>query len=196
MAKDWEKHFPNLGNWQESSPRTQSYNCIAFAAGETARRWEPSPPNTYYWPDGAPKDYRLESFIAAFETVGYQACSDGKLESGIEKIAIYVGRYGGCEHAARQLPDGKWTSKIGSEEDIIHEAPESLTSDDYGRPVRYMARARAEQRKQEDLGEQSKSHASASSDRPIRATDIANPSHREDFNRLLGEAARKHEQED
>ena len=197
MAKSWEKHFPNLGNWQELSPRTQSYNCFAFAAGDTARRWEPFPPNTYYWPEGVPKDYRLESLTAAFETVGYQACSDEKLEPGTEKIAIYVGRYGGYEHAARQLPDGKWTSKIGNEEDIIHETPESLTSDNYGRPVRYMARTRPKHREPEDLTEKqnAKFHARVSSDQSGPA-DAANPSHREDFMNLLNAAARKREPKD
>jgi hypothetical protein len=63
----------------------------------------------------------------------YQVCSDGGLEPGVEKVAIYVDDFGIPQHVARQLPDGTWTSKLGKGEDIGHVSPESLAGDLYGK---------------------------------------------------------------
>lgn len=48
------------------------------------------------------------------------------LEAGIEKIAIYVDANGVPTHAARQLADGTWTSKLGEWEDIQHKTLEAM----------------------------------------------------------------------
>jgi len=42
-------------------------------------------------------------------------------------------------HAARQLDDGTWTSKLGSLEDITHEL-QALEGADYGHVVLFMKR--------------------------------------------------------
>ena len=145
----WESSFPNLGNtWACHSPRTPPrgqitpYNCHAFAAGDTDRRWEPDPSGQEYWPPGATRNYSLAAFVEAYQTIGYTVCTDGLLEDGHEKISLYVGARGIVEHTARQLADGRWTSKLGYEEDIIHDTPESLSSATYGAPVCYMTRPR------------------------------------------------------
>ncbi|MCI0701929.1 MAG: hypothetical protein L0241_12680 [Planctomycetia bacterium] len=39
-------------------------------------------------------------------------CETGEVETGGEKIALYA-LASVPTHAARQLPDGKWTSKLG-----------------------------------------------------------------------------------
>jgi hypothetical protein len=62
------------------------------------------------------------------------------LQANIEKIAIYVNQLGVPSHAARQLPNGLWTSKLGSNVDIEHATPDALTGNDYGRPALLMAR--------------------------------------------------------
>jgi hypothetical protein len=138
---EWESHFPNLGsNWICASRRTNTYNCLAFAAGDENRRWDPFPPANY-WPPGVGRSYQPEDVAAAFNTVGFEVCSDGSLEPGLEKIVIYLNRtYSGVQHAARQLPNGEWASKIGDHEDIIHSTPESLSGDEYGEPRFFMAR--------------------------------------------------------
>ena len=43
-------------------------------------------------------------------------------------------------HVARQLFDGRWTSKLGSGEDITHDSPEDILCDDYGDIVHFMKR--------------------------------------------------------
>lgn len=60
----------------------------------------------------------------------------------MEKIAIFsIGRE--FTHVARQLADGRWTSKLGGIKDIAHTL-ESLTGGDYGDVVGYMQRPRPE----------------------------------------------------
>jgi hypothetical protein len=140
MPKEWEQYFPNLGNWTETSPVTRSYNCAAFAAGDTDVRWEPFPPGQYYWPQRVRRSYEVSAFVEAYKTHGFEVCADGSQESGYEKIVIYANEYGGAEHVSRQIAGGKWTSKMGDEEDIVHDTPESLGGGDYGQPLQYMRR--------------------------------------------------------
>jgi hypothetical protein len=61
------------------------------------------------------------------------------LELGFEKVALY-GLAESYTHAARQLPDGRWTSKLGNEEDIEHDSPEAVAGGLYGELVLFMKR--------------------------------------------------------
>jgi hypothetical protein len=74
-----------------------------------------------YWPPGIPRRATLEAFIQAFGTLGYEPCESGNLEPEFKKIAIYIGASGLVSHAAFQLTDGKWASKLGPGVDIYHE---------------------------------------------------------------------------
>jgi hypothetical protein len=133
--------FPNLhpGNYRDTSPLDRRYNCIAWAAGVDCDWWGPE--NSHHWPGNAPRNYQVASLILVFESVGFAICADGLLEDGFEKIAIFAD---GEEytHAARQLEDGKWTSKMGPDEDIVHDAPENLAGPCYGNVSAYMKRER------------------------------------------------------
>jgi len=42
------------------------------------------------------------------------------MEVGFEKVALFADAQGLPLHAARQLSDGRWTSKLGEQEDIEH----------------------------------------------------------------------------
>src|SRR5260221_5602808 len=129
---DLEVHFENLKgtNYAITSPFEPTYNCIAFAAGQTHTWWWPIGP--YYWPPPVTRAEPLQSFILAFRIIGYFECADGSLESDFEKVAIYVGSDGAPTHMARQLPSGQWTSKCGKSEDIVHETLDALTGTLYG----------------------------------------------------------------
>ena len=72
QADAWvRQHFPNLeGRYVITSPNTRDYNCLAWAAGETDRKWDPNDPS-YYWPAEAPREHTLAAFIAAYATRGY-----------------------------------------------------------------------------------------------------------------------------
>jgi hypothetical protein len=117
-----EVNFPNLSRteYQVISDETPEYNCIAWAAGDSSRWWWPS--QVSYWPAEAPLEATIESFRAVFELMGYEECATEELESGFEKVAFYIDADGSPTHAARQLEDGIWTSKLGSWQDIEHNA--------------------------------------------------------------------------
>jgi hypothetical protein len=132
--------FPGLGNcrWSITSPEAVTYNCISWAVEDQRRRWcEPAP--SFYWPPGAPREYSVEAYQGAFEQSGYTVCRNAALEPGLQKVALYA-IDSEPQHAARQLPDGTWTSKIGIADDIMHETLEALEGDDYGRVVLVMQR--------------------------------------------------------
>lgn len=102
------------------SPATAEYNCVAWAAGDKGTWWEPDPQNIYYWPPGIPREYTIEAYTKAFKTFGYKLCKETSCEKGYEKVVIYVDSINKPTHAARQLVSGRWTSKLGSLEDVEH----------------------------------------------------------------------------
>jgi hypothetical protein len=134
--------FPFLmeEGFTETSPATRDYNCIAWAAGRTDNNWWPDSQGVGYWPDNAPRAETLEAFFSAFESIGYVRCVDGELETDVEKVAFYA-LDGQPKHGARQLPNGKWTSKLGKSIDVTHtlRGVEGLF---YGRVVGFMKRPR------------------------------------------------------
>jgi hypothetical protein len=74
----------------------------------------------------------LEAFTQAFRSLGYAPTDDATLEHGVERVAIYAGSDGLVAYAARQLPNGKWASKLGPNVDIEH-ALDGLDGSEYGR---------------------------------------------------------------
>jgi hypothetical protein len=56
----------------------------------------------------------------------------------MEKVALYATDEGPA-HAARQLSNGRWTSKLGRDEDIEHEL-EGLAGSHYGAVVQFLQR--------------------------------------------------------
>lgn len=137
-----DKIFPNLqtSDYEITSPKTPSYNCIGWAANETHRWWEPDQYNTYYWPPAAKREYTMQAYISAFRAIGYQPCGDAKYEERHEKIALYADEDGFPTHAARQLECGQWTSKLGPDEDVGHLTLECLQGGGYGKAVFYLVR--------------------------------------------------------
>jgi hypothetical protein len=67
-------------------------------------------------------------------------CGGDALEVGQQRIALYATANGVPSHAARQLPDGRWTSKLGRWEDIEHRLP-ALEGESYGAVVQIMKRS-------------------------------------------------------
>jgi hypothetical protein len=74
----------------------------------------------------------VDDLARAYETVGFVPCADGSPEPGFEKVALYGEPDGFYTHAARQLPGGRWTSKLGALEDIEHETPDDVVGGVYG----------------------------------------------------------------
>jgi hypothetical protein len=65
---------------------------------------------------------------------------NASLEPGFEKVALYAFNFLAYTHAARQIPNGKWTSKLGKMQDIEHDTPEDVAEGVYGEVARIMKR--------------------------------------------------------
>jgi hypothetical protein len=133
--------FPNLlpGSYQVTSPPSLDYNRIAWAAGDDQRWWWPD--DDSHWP-GDRRDRSASAFCQSYGTLGYVPTDNSSLEPGLEKIALYADR-GRVTHAARQLANGRWTSKLGMDVDIEHDLP-GLEGPVYGKVIQILMRRLAE----------------------------------------------------
>lgn len=142
MTLPWiDNQLPELAKrgYAVTSPPA-GYNCVAWAASDNTRWWQNEP--GFYWPV-ADRRPQVDSLMAAFRQLGYEDCGDdGSLEPGYEKVAVYA-ESGLWTHASRQLPEGRWTSKLGPDEDIEHAAPEDLVGTPYGDIHGFMKRTRS-----------------------------------------------------
>lgn len=134
--------FPGLKDdpdFKITSPSDPNYNCIAWAY-HYDNRWmwpggveEKVMDGFHYWPDGIEDSTDVAAFIEAFRRTGYEICDDDEFEEGFRKIALYVKNgTSECTHAARQLNNGKWSSKLGENHDIQHGTPYTLEGSLYG----------------------------------------------------------------
>ena len=137
VALHLEALFPGLRRapYAVTSPASPDYNCVAWAAGDETAWWWPDAMGAYYWPVGIPREASLGAFVEAYRSQRYEVCDGPHFEAGYEKIALYADASGNPTHAARQRPDGSWTSKLGGLEDIAHSMLDSLSGTAYGRPV-------------------------------------------------------------
>jgi hypothetical protein len=129
--------FPRLtpDNHRLTSPESLIYNCIAWSVGDVEHWWQPG----IFWPISVhPHDFGIGVLEEMFKALGYQDCEmDMNVEPGFEKVALF-GYSLYYTHAARQLPNGKWTSKLGKGEDIEHDLPQDVGGGVYGELVQIM----------------------------------------------------------
>ena len=121
--------FPNLPLEEIKiiGDETPQYNCIAYAAGDDTKWWEPGA----YWPSWATLDKSLGSLVEVFSGLGYTPCANCDLEPGYQKVALYADGEN-MTHVALQTANGRWRSKIGQSYLIEHPTPQSLNSEAYG----------------------------------------------------------------
>jgi hypothetical protein len=143
-ALEIESTFPKLrsAGYVITSLDEPHYNCIAWAAGDDTRWWEPVNVKGYYWPEGLAWNTYLDTWIELFRRQGYERTDAAIAEEGFEKIAIFGGDEEEGTHVAKQLPDGTWTSKLGKMEDIEHNELGPLEGEAYGQVRIYMKRKR------------------------------------------------------
>jgi hypothetical protein len=150
LSEAREGVFPGLrkGDYHVTSAEDPDYNCIAHAADKTDAPWWPVAEGTegVFWPKGVDRKETLACFIAAYATEGYSPCDSPEPEDGFEKVALYVDAAGVPTHAAKQLPWGSWTSKLGDWEDIEHKRLASLEGGSdhsaYGKVAQVLKRPR------------------------------------------------------
>jgi len=131
--------FPHLTpqNHRSTSPPSIDYNCIAWSGGDTEHWWQPG----IYWPIAAqPGEYGIEVLKQLFASLGYEDCGlNAEWEPGFEKVAL-LSQSLFYTHAARQLANGKWTSKLGKDQDIEHDTPHDVAGGIYGDVTQIMKR--------------------------------------------------------
>ena len=141
MPPAYRQHFPRLtdDNHKQTSQSDPTYNCIAFAANSRLW-WQPKSMigGPRFWPPGVPEDETVDAYVKAYEFKGYTVCLDGSFEDGYEKVAIFA-KNGVPKHAAHQLDEFCWESKLGKAEDISHQLHD-VAGDQYGDVVCYLKR--------------------------------------------------------
>ncbi|MXY21946.1 MAG: hypothetical protein F4Y49_11505 [Dehalococcoidia bacterium] len=133
--------LPNLEDFDVTSEPSSDYNCIAWALSDDSRWIDPTADYAQRMANVSNQSL-IDSVVELFRAAGYELCGNGSLEDGYEKVAVYV-KDGVPTHAARQLSDGRWTSKLGKYEDIEHDSLEALQGDgfgEYGNVVVFMIR--------------------------------------------------------
>ena len=136
------QYFPFLStdNCSVESPRSEDYNCIAWAASFDDRQIWPGVEGCE-WPAGLPREETVESFTAYFESLGYHLCESPAFEQCFEKIAIF-GDEDGPTHASRQLPTARWASKMGWDGvDIEHDGLSCIEGNRYGEAQMFLRKA-------------------------------------------------------
>jgi RTX calcium-binding nonapeptide repeat (4 copies) len=109
-----------------------TYNCIAWSLGEV---------NHWVNPVTSAGSNPLAGMDQLYAAKGYHRVNglDYRLQAGVQKVVVYARVSNGwitdVTHAALQMGDGSWTSKLGGQPLIRHLSPDDLDGDAYGRPV-------------------------------------------------------------
>jgi len=147
------KIFPKLQfdkSFYISSKPNINYNCIAWVGITDNEFWWPEvePYNKldgvkYKWPFKIKNSDELKYFIELFSNLGYEGVSNNikNEHPKYRKIALFIKEDKNisdinnckCTHAARQLTNGLWASKLGRKDDIEHSNPYDLEGSAYGK---------------------------------------------------------------
>jgi hypothetical protein len=127
------KEFPNSSKepFIITSPITRSYNCIAWAFGDTTKWYWPDEFLIGFWPKEISRECTLESFINLYKLIGYEVCDDESFEKDYDKIVIFTDKDNIPTHAAKQIDDTFWSSKLGEYHDVSH-SKFSIEGGNYG----------------------------------------------------------------
>ncbi|MGH6917459.1 MAG: DUF7689 domain-containing protein, partial [Geminicoccaceae bacterium] len=120
----YRQYFPLLSDIEKkkTSDPDVRYNCIAWVFGDTRRVWWPNKKRCY-WPLATSGKSRLEAFKQLFARAGWTETANSAVEPKLQKIALYV-LLGEPTHAAKLLPSGWWSSKLGPDIDLAHKLDE------------------------------------------------------------------------
>jgi hypothetical protein len=140
----FERFCPNFrpgvnGAW--TSGQSPLYNCIAHSVGSVLTYIWPDADEQYPWPPNIDRAETVAAFVEFYCACGFEVCADASPEPEYEKVVIFV-LDGAVSHAALQLPDGSWTSKIGDLADIMHRTLDAAGGGLNGKPVQALKRKR------------------------------------------------------
>jgi hypothetical protein len=140
--------FPKLHqdkDFEITSKETPNYNCIAWACNYNDRWIQPpylGQPNldcVVWWPPDIQEGTDITCLVKVFESQEYQLCETCEHEDGYRKVALYFDeKTNQWTHAARELRNGYWTSKLGQDVDIQHGTPYTIENKNYGKVYCFM----------------------------------------------------------
>ena len=133
-SEELRRSFPRLGNdFEVLAPAAKKYNCISHSLG-LSDRWVN--------PETGPADDPFGPMDRLYSALGYKRLPtlDLSVEKGKQKVVLYATVHPDASlhqvtHAAVQVPDGTWTSKLGQLPLIRHRTPYALRGPSYGLPV-------------------------------------------------------------
>lgn len=121
------KHYPRIKlgvNFIPKSPICDEYNCIAWSLDIDYMSVGHENLTGIYWPDNISKIPNINNYKRMYNSYGFIDASTSDLEEGFKKVAIYVRgtnpKTGIVVHAAKQIDDIWWSSKMGDNIDGIH----------------------------------------------------------------------------
>lgn len=124
------------GKFRKTSDESPRYNCLAWALGINWTFFSPERRHAgYYWPPGIPREWTMPNIRKIFYRHGFtEETDDRTIEEGFDKVAVYVeeNTEGVPSHFAKQLPNGKWSSKMGDLIDMEHDDLDCLQGECYG----------------------------------------------------------------
>lgn len=130
--EELEACFPKLkgGNYVRASRATGRYNCIGFSNRDERHWWEAGRyGGRYYWPPHVAQNNSLAAVLQIFTSDGYELTDNREIESGWEKVAIYISLVD-MEFSHVSRSDGSmWKSKLGKGQDIDHYSLDVLEGD-------------------------------------------------------------------
>ena len=129
----FHEEFPlaRAGDIVTDSEMTPEYNCVGWALHLKRSVIWPDDDQQHQWAPDLPRRPDKDIFCAFFEKMGFSECNDENFEQSREKIAIYS-RGNEVLHVARQLRDGRWTSKLGPLADVLHPTALSISDGWFG----------------------------------------------------------------
>ena len=130
--------FPKLrpDNHIPRSHSTARYNCVAFVNGDKRHWWQPGQHGgRFRWPADIKQHDTLAAWTELFLKDGYVVTDNQTVESGYEKIAIYVDPETALPSHVAKSDGVTWMSKLGKGQDIEHSSLDILSGasqDEYG----------------------------------------------------------------
>jgi hypothetical protein len=134
--------FPDLHNVasKQTSDFDLDYNCIAHAFLDDQKPWWPTGLPVagfdrygYYWPIASDNRSHMRAFLDWFSHDGWTETKSDKFAPHMLRVALYA-KAAQPTHAARQIGQGVWTSKLGQGLDLSHKL-EELNGPNYGAPI-------------------------------------------------------------
>jgi len=109
-----------------------AYNCIGWSLCSIFNGWFQPPSNLL---QAAPK-LQLKWFDQFYAAKNWKISKNCKPEKGVRKIALYCNAKGYPSHAAKQIEDDWWESKLGQGHRVVHPGTGSLEGEQYGKVTR------------------------------------------------------------